>query len=231
MKILFGIYILFALGSCSPSVKEPNSMANTDSAKNIKPDPQSSIKANTQKIIDAKKTFYDDLIRVILKDIDYPIDELPKTFEPRKIVETDQSITITFETKDPESSPYGFSIDIVGAITGDINNDGLDDVVFNVITSNPNGGNAQFDHLVPCLAIKDRYVVAGAYSGINLKLGVGLESYLTASAIKDGLVYGTFAVHDEDDPHCCPSQKYAVVLKYERDKLVVVGGERIIKGI
>ncbi|NJK93970.1 MAG: hypothetical protein HC905_02715 [Bacteroidales bacterium] len=228
ITILFEICVLFVLWSCSSTSNEPNSIINTDSVKNIKSDPRSSIKAKTQKVIDAKRTFYDDLIKAIMKDIDYPLSELSKEFDPPKIIETDQSISIFFKTKDREISSYnGFGIELEGAITGDLNNDGMEDVVLNVSSSNPNGGNAQFYHLVPCLAKKDRYVISGSYSAINLGLGIGLESYLTALAIKDGLVYGTFSVHDEYDPHCCPSKKYAVVLKYEKDKLVVVGGERL----
>lgn len=104
---------------------------------------------------------------------------------------------------------------------GDLNNDGLEDMIIPVNTEGGGGGgNVWWIDLFVFLQQKD-----ASFSFLTTKSNWEItecQGFIQLDKIENNLIYGKSSCYAEDDGRCCPSLNYLTTLKLQNKDLIVV---------
>lgn len=127
--------------------------------------------------------------------------------------------------KDKRFQHYGS-----GSVSGDLNHDGLDDLVVSVY-SEGQGLASMYTALFVFINNGSGYNLSEetniyAVCGCETESGVW-QGYFSLERIENGYLIGISNCYAENDPRCCPSLTYATKVVWENDKLVFHSKEKI----
>lgn len=109
---------------------------------------------------------------------------------------------------------------------GDINLDGIEDVMITFFPRQCDGGNASMNFQCAVLIISKNindYYLIEMYPSANLGMGGHFYHF---HAIYNGRIFATYVEYEENDSRCCPSIERDCVLDFKHDQLFL-NGEKV----
>jgi len=118
--------------------------------------------------------------------------------------------------------------DVNPLLSGDLDGDGLEDLLVSVHTEGGGGGGNVWwnDHFVFLAEPNGQYTLADSKSDGELTGGSG---YFFPDAIATGRISGVSNEYAGDDGHCCPSLYYRITLRLDKAGLTQVSKTAIPK--
>ena len=108
-------------------------------------------------------------------------------------------------------------------LRGDIDADGIDEIVYSVSVEGVGGGNSYWNDIFVFRSVDSKYKISTVTFSSKLT-GDGTENYggglFYPTKIEKGLLIGEAICWEDDDAHCCPSLKYSVTVKSVKNQLV-----------
>jgi hypothetical protein len=223
-KTTFGI-ILIILASCGQ-------------VSNSSPQEQNSnpeIKANKEQSIGFKPPLNDNIVKTIK---DYYQENFGKGARLEETID-DTLIYMTYYNIPKDSNDYeGFLIsisiplikqqDLFGAnpiLEGDINNDGISDLVISVHTEGGGaGGNNWSQDIFAFIAENGIFKLVSVTPDIEFS---GCDGIFRTEKILDNLIIGRSSCYGPMDARCCPSEDYKTKVIFEKGKLKFLSKSRL----
>lgn len=174
----------------------------------------SALPAKSEKITLSDSTLDKIIIDLILAEL---IADNKKDKPKLTKSETESYAEYQFDFGDGISSSYYFSKLKRDHVLGDLNLDGMEDVM--VKLSSNSGGNTDYLHLFIFLKQASGWKLALIKEAADEAIkGCKIGSFMPMQ-IEKGFVFGESSCFTEADPRCCPSLKIKTTLKWENNDL------------
>ena len=227
-RIITTIAVLTCIASCGTQPRSTTTTTTADST--VHQNPQ---KPAVQKIARKRNELTDSMLAEV---INYYSKEYSNDSTRMDVQRSDTIIELDFSNVVKDTTDYNGTLlaayisvvtDINPILTGDMNEDGIKDILLNVLTEGGGGGGNESwnDHFL-FLAKDGGYTLADVKSDPEIMDGSG---YFYPKTINNQTIVGIGNSYADNDGHCCPSLYYNMHVRFKNGHMVTTDRVAISK--